>query len=110
MGKPVAYKKQNSVLEIFITESRLPFAQISSIYRKRKKNKQTNKQNKKQKKQGSTLNILTEIGSESARYITRLLGQTDNFGSSFRLVIKFINVSKWNRQTKTFLTNKITTA
>ena len=80
MGKPVAYGKQNSVHEIFIAESRLPFAQISSINRKRKK--QTNKT-----KQGSTLNKLTEIGSESARYI--LLGQTDNFWSSFRLVIKF---------------------
>ena len=111
MGKLVAYKKQNSVLEIFITESRLPFAQISSIYRKRKTNKQTNKQNKTHKtKQGSTLNILTEIGSESARYITRLLGQTANFGSSFRLAIKFINESKWNRQTKRFLANKITAA
>ena len=112
MGKLVAYKKQNSVLEIFITESRLPFAQISSIYRKRKTNKQTNTQNKthKTKQAGSTLNILTEIGSESARYITRLLGQTANFGSSFRLVIKFINESKWNTQTKRFLTNKITAA
>ena len=107
MGKLVAYKKQNSVLEIFITESRLPFAQISSICRKRKK--QTNKQTNKTK-QGSTLNILTEIGSESARYITRLLGQTANFGSSFRLVIKFINESKWNRQSKRFVTNKITAA
>ena len=48
MGKPVAYKKQNSVFEIFITESRLPFAQISSIYRKQK-NKQTNKQTKQNK-------------------------------------------------------------
>ena len=48
MGKPVAYKKQNSVLEIVITESRLPFAQISSIYRKRKK-KQTNKHTKQNK-------------------------------------------------------------
>ena len=84
MGKPVAYGKQNSVHEIFIAESRLPFAQISSINRKRKK--QTNKQTNKTK-QGSTLNKLTEIGSESARYI--LLGQTDNFWSSFRLVIKF---------------------
>ena len=46
------------------------------------KSKQTN-----ETKQGSTLNKLTEIGSESARYI--LLGQTDNFWSSFRLVIKF---------------------
>ena len=45
------------------------------------KSKQTNKT-----KQGSTLNKLTEIGSESARFI--LLGQTDNFWSSFRLVIK----------------------
>ena len=74
--------------------------------------KQTNKQTKQNKthktKQGSTLNILTEIGSESARYITRLLGQTANFGSSFRLVKKFINESKWNTQTKRFLTNKIT--
>ena len=75
------------------------------LFAENEKNKQTNKT-----KQGSTLNILTEIGSESARYITRLLGQTDNFGSSFRLVIKFINVSKWNRQTKRFLTNKITAA
>ena len=59
MGKLVAYRKENSVLEIFITESRLPFAQISSIYRKRKTNKQTNTQNKTHKtKQGSTLNIL----------------------------------------------------
>ena len=31
MGKSVAYGKQNSVLKNFITESRLPFAQISSI-------------------------------------------------------------------------------
>ena len=51
------------------------------------KSKQTNKQTNKTK-QGSTLNKLTEIGSESARYI--LLGQTDNFWSSFRLVIKFL--------------------
>ena len=67
MGKPVAYKKQNSVLEIFITESRLPFAQISSIYRKqnKQKNKQTNTHTHKTK-QGSTLNIPTELGSESA--------------------------------------------
>ena len=51
MGKPVAYKKQNSVLEIFITESRLPFAQISSIYRKqnKQKNKQTNTHTKQNK-------------------------------------------------------------
>ena len=50
MGKPVAYGKQNLVHEIFIAESRLPFAQISSINRKRKKtNKQTNKQTKQNK-------------------------------------------------------------
>ena len=78
MGKPVAYEKQNSVFEIFITEWRLPFAQINYIYRKRKN----------KTKQGSTLNKLTAIRGESARYITRLLGQTDNFGSSFRLVTK----------------------
>ena len=85
MGKPVAYGKQNSVHEIFIAESRLPFALISSI-NITENEKQTNKQTNKTK-QGSTLNKLTEIGSESARYI--LLGQTDNFWSSFRLVIKF---------------------
>ena len=78
MGKPVAYGKQNSVLENFITESCFPFSQFTSIYRKRKKQNKT--------KKGSTLNKLTEIRSESARYITRLLGQTDNFESSFRLV------------------------
>ena len=31
IGKSVAYGKQNSVLKNFITESRLQFAQISSI-------------------------------------------------------------------------------
>ena len=46
--------KQNSVLENFITESRLPFAQISFIYRKlRRKRDKT--------KQSFTLNKLTEI-------------------------------------------------
>ena len=84
MGKLVAYRKENSVLEIFITESRLPFAQISSIYRKRKTNKQT-----KQNTQNKTRLYVKYTGS-------RLLGQTANFGSSFRLVIKFINESKWN--------------
>ena len=46
--------KQNSVLENFITESRLPFAQISFMYRKlpRKRDKT---------KQSFTLNKLTEI-------------------------------------------------
>ena len=41
MGKPVAYGKQNSVFENFVTESRLPFAQISSIYPKRKQQNKT---------------------------------------------------------------------
>ena len=81
MGKPVAYGKQNSVLENFIMESGLPFAQINSIHQ--------NENNKT--KQSSTSNKLTEIRSEKARYITRLLGQTDNFESSFRLVIKLFS-------------------
>ena len=59
MGKPVASRfgqmeSKGTVLENFITESRLPFAQISFMYRKlpRKRDKT---------KQSFTLNKLTEI-------------------------------------------------
>ena len=38
--------KQNTVLENFITESRLPFAQIGFIYRKLPQKREKNKQNK----------------------------------------------------------------
>ena len=71
---------------------------LSFNYRKRPrkgKKKQQQKQQQKQNKALHKINWRKFIWGESGKYITRLLGQTDIFWNTFRLIIKLF--IKWKQ-------------